>query len=686
MLSSVSTLRSVRHFRLLGATTVTIVAGYALALLLGPDPRSFGALGALYDLLCTAILFLLMYGVGSRFLRMLKPAVIEPRDHTIFAFGLGAALVSLGVLLLGLFPAYKAEVVVPAALVAMLLVRDELDGLFAPLYRVARGDGTAKNTLNLFTTAILSTLAIVLLITAAAPETSYDALVYHVSVPQQYVDAGRLTQIPHNAHASLVAMTQFLYVPLLAVGASSAPALVSFGFAVLLGLAVWSAADLLFGRIAATFSLLTLWSTTIILFGASRASVDVVLTFYVFTATHAALLALRRPVLSGALDVSALLLGCACAVKYHGFVWTVAVAPLLMIAAWNVAGRPGPAARKLSTMMLLGLVACAPWLLKNRLLFGAPLYPYFSELQMPSWLAPLAPEDLIPGAIAAEIAITFDRMREPFNLRDLFLAPWRITPDIEAVLYYMNPLLLLVPAALSQIRRRDWLWVLYPPCAYLVLLVVPFPRTSIRYIMPAIPGLSILACALVVRVVDRFVAERVRNVVLIVIGCLALYGPAVAATGILNIRQPDVYLDPRASVADYYQAVSPGLIDIRTLLIEHVAIHDTVLFVFEARWPAVPMTILQDDVLLNWPLLLGVVGQDGCLAVSQPRFILVNVNGPYYWSMRGLQPTDLHWEEFQRYALQCLELRASRNGVFLYESTGKWTADYRSLSRASKDQ
>jgi hypothetical protein len=621
---------------------------------------------AFYDLVTTGVLLALLFAVGRRILNSIPLGEALPRDRVLFAFGIGAGVTSSFILVLGLLPAYSPFVFVPLAAVVAALLRRELAELAALGRRVAELPLNRASPLGLLAAIVLATVGAVLLITAIAPEVGYDALVYHVRGPEQFVAAGRIFRPPHNAHLPFVSLGHFLSIPLLAVGAEAGPALLNLAFGVLVILSTWSMAHRLFDRTVAVFVMITIWGSTVILFDASRANVDLALTFFLSLGTYAVLHSYvwRAPV--HFLYVGAALIGFGCGTKYHGLFWIVAVAPIVLLALRTVVAEPLARLRHLFLLGALTVLSFAPWLVKNWILFGAPLSPFLTESVLPPWLALIAGTSAIPATIPEKSFDLFGPLRAPFNLWDLFVAPVRISTGAEAVFYYMSPFLLLLPLCLLRLRERPWHGLLIPSLGYLIVMLVPFPRTNIRYLIPALPALSILVSALVVQGVDRSIPSRVREWLLCALAFLPLYGLAIASTGLLQLSKPDLYLDPRRSRDDYVATVAPGVRNVEQMLERHVSSRDTVLFIFEARGFATQGTIIQDDVLLNWPLLLGVIGRERCLVVTQPRFMLVNLNGPYYWSTRGLRPEDLFWAELEDHVSRCLDLLEEGDGVFLY--------------------
>jgi hypothetical protein len=178
------------------------------------------------------------------------------------------------------------------------------------------------------------------------------------------------------------------------------------------------------------------WGSSIVPLVAITARVDVTLIFYLFLGHYA----LLRWLLSSESQtpwavVAATLLGFASGIKYLGFVYVLGLTPIILAAAITT----GKAARQtLRSVAVFGLVAAAagaPWLIKNILLLGAPLYPYFAERLLQPWLATLNGAVDLPSGLAPAALRPLSEVREPFSLVTWFMAPERLTPENEGTAY-----------------------------------------------------------------------------------------------------------------------------------------------------------------------------------------------------------------------------------------------------------
>lgn len=207
---------------------------------------------------------------------------------------------------------------------------------------------------------------------------AYDVLEYHLEVPREYYDAGRIMFLPHNVYASFPQQMEALYLLLMYLtggplaGAIPAQLLhAACGVLAVLVVAAWAPAG--WGRLIGVLSLGAVpWLALL----GCLAYVELGLVF--FAALSAAIVwdAVRAESDAGWRTVLAagLLAGLAGGCKYTALVLVDAALP----AAWLVAMRGGLRARavRVAVFGVGAAVAFAPWLVRNAAFTGNPVYPF----------------------------------------------------------------------------------------------------------------------------------------------------------------------------------------------------------------------------------------------------------------------------------------------------------------------
>lgn len=213
-------------------------------------------------------------------------------------------------------------------------------------------------------------IAIITLLIALAPPLKWDSLTYHLALPQAYLMDGRISHIPDNIFSGFPQVVHMLYLWFMGMGGEQA-AVLGWGLGILALLCIWGfSAKYLNSRYA--------WvAISALLGGFSLASalswgyVDwacllVGISFLVVMQSWQERLENRYLYLAGALG------GIAVAVKY-----TNALLPLagLLFILRELKHKPSQMIRSTGIYGSLVLLPMLPWMLKNALSTGNPLYP-----------------------------------------------------------------------------------------------------------------------------------------------------------------------------------------------------------------------------------------------------------------------------------------------------------------------
>ncbi len=211
----------------------------------------------------------------------------------------------------------------------------------------------------------------------------YDALEYHLQAPREYYDAGRIVFLPHNVYASFPQQVEMLYLLLMNLLANPLRASIAaqllhalLGVVAVGSIAAWSKPGwprTLAAVIAGTIP----WMAYL----AALAYVE--LGLLAFTAGAAGILLQARTragrdVPAAAPIAAGLCAGLACGCKYTALALVAAALAL----GWMFASRERWT-RRLRTAALFLFVsgaAFAPWLVRNAVLAGNPVYPFAYEI------------------------------------------------------------------------------------------------------------------------------------------------------------------------------------------------------------------------------------------------------------------------------------------------------------------
>ncbi len=381
-----------------GALALGVVGGMGAILALyylvhKPVTPAEAAAGAqtLVNLAVAAALVSLGGGVGRRLLRLWlgeQPAELSAGERVLLEVALGWGVLGLGLLALGLARLYYP--VAAWLLAAGLLAWQRRDvgawwaGLAAAL-RSPRPSGRLAWVAAAFAGLMLG----LGLVRALAPPVTWDALVYHLTLPALYARTHDLqvNTTDFNLFSGMPQLTEMLYT---AAGLLRVDAPAGAITAQALG---WSMGALLCLGLAASAQSLGLrgWLAPAILFSSLSIAEELAWAYadlLLMLLALAALVALRqwrreRDAGHNAgrwLLLGGVFAGLACGCKYTGVIVPMAAAGLVagVVLLGTSGSRRARLVEAVKSSAAIGLAAgaaFAPWLAKNWLLTGSPVYP-----------------------------------------------------------------------------------------------------------------------------------------------------------------------------------------------------------------------------------------------------------------------------------------------------------------------
>lgn len=618
----------------------------------------------LYDIMLVLALLAICASVGGRLLTRCDVAVEQPIEALLFSIAIGAGALATTILICGLLSCLKALTLGLILLSLALLTRKELARLPGSMAQCFTHLGARGNTLSLL---LFGAVALFMLLMAIAPPLEWDALMYHLRVPAQFLKQGRIYLPEDNLYTAHVGLVHMLYIPLLAFGSQTGPALLSMFFALALALAVFQFCRQFLSDGAAGLALCSLWGSTVVLLPAITPRVDVTLAFFLFLAHYALLKTLFGSHGQRVFYLSACLLGLAIGIKYPAIIYIVALVPLIVRVAWCRPGHFLRTARNLALFSILCVVAALPWFAKNWLLLGSPLYPFFANARIEPWLAALYPNPGDAFPIINETVNWPTLISAPFSILALIRTPGALSVEAEGALYYPSAILVLLPLWVVLIRRNQILnWLMLPAVGYSVMLTLVWPHSVIRYLIPVLPPFTIVSVEIAVRAWQRLFPSRS------VIGLSALiFGITLLPVGIIvkaYLVKTNVLAHAigNSSVENYLMKRGRGYAHMISYANRNLTKEARVLLIFEARGYYFDIPVIQDSVLTNWPLVArsGAVGN--CLRGTGISHLLVNRVALQHYLRRGMDPQLVQWDALQEFARRCLTIAYDAPGLTLY--------------------
>jgi hypothetical protein len=326
---------------------------------------------------------------------------------------------------------------------------------------------------------------------ALTPEIFYDSLVYHLALPKLYLLKGRLAPIPYNIFSGLPLGMQMLYGLALALSDEKLASLLHLSFGLATAAAIYCLGRRFFSRSTGVLAAFFFFVCPMTLYAGWGCGVDLGAGFFCIGALMAMLRDLfaadsqaaeaKRPLWPAC---AGLLLGFACGTKYN--VLPLA-AVLVGVYAWQNR-RQGRPWRAVLVMCAAAAAVFSPWLVKNIVLFGGPLYPYLRGLfRDAGWIVDWQSFMSAAGSRSPAILLALT------GWKDLLLQPWTASVGSWPMGDWPGPVFVtLIP----------WLFLMRPgrPAARALLaaaagsyLAWALATSLVRFLLPAFSLLALCA-------------------------------------------------------------------------------------------------------------------------------------------------------------------------------------------------
>lgn len=446
--------------------------------------KPFGAenalaiLNALGDVIAAGALVALGAALGHRVLRGLP--FDSPLQAIVFSTGLGLGLISFATFGLGLIGWLTPLLCWVMLLIVAFVVRGDL----MTIGRAARSMRLSalarfERALAFFCGGMLAISFIV----ALTPPIGWDALQYHLVIPQLAIAQGRILPPPDNISLSNPALVEMLFLAAMLLKGDVVAQLLHWVYLPLTLGSVMIFAQRYFARQVGWLAMALLLAVPSFLLVSTWAYNDLALAFYGFAALDLVLIA-RTNADRRAFVLAGVFAGMAMGGKY--------TAAFIVLALAFLIARPSRRALGQALIFLVsaGIVA-APWYVRNWILMGNPIYPFV-------WGGPYW--DAFRAAWYSRFGTG---LSDPLRL---LIVPWEATiiGREEGVTYQATIgalLLMLIPLGLATARaaprhpapRALWWFAGALYVAWLAGVAQSKLLSQTRLLFPAFPAFAILA-------------------------------------------------------------------------------------------------------------------------------------------------------------------------------------------------
>ncbi len=336
-------------------------------------PELAAGLGvALWRLLAAGLLLCLMGGAGAFLLRRAPTLAFHPLLLAALHGALGWGVVALAVLLLGVSIGLARPLLWALPLIALVLLRKFVRIWLlevAALIELWRESGRFERWIA----ALVAAALLSVLLVALAPPTTYDALLYHLAMPDAYLRAGRVEYLPWLAMTGMPQTVEMVYTLALAWGGLPLAVVMGWSLGLLVSLGMLGWLRFRFEPRAAWAGLAALFAGSTLVSALAWGYVD--WAGMLFGLGCLALLdAWRERGADELLVWAGIFAGLAFSAKYTAGNLVLVAGGVLLWHVWRRRARLIPAGLRFG----LGfLIPPLPWLLKNAIATGNPFYPLF---------------------------------------------------------------------------------------------------------------------------------------------------------------------------------------------------------------------------------------------------------------------------------------------------------------------
>lgn len=431
-----------------------------------------------------------------------------------------------------------------------------------------------------------------LLLGAVSPPFDFDVREYHLQGPKEWYLAGRITELRHNVYTSFPFLSEMVSLSAMLLrddwweGALSGKLSLS-GFQLLSALGTYAIAtrwgNRSAGLIAATAVLTTPWITRISVIAYAEGAISFYLTAAVMVALIAGQLQESLP-RKRVYAVAGLLAGSAMASKYPGLI--TVIIPVGIYLAWRSI-RLTPLGQqdgrreflRAAICYVIGtLIAMAPWMLRNAVAEGNPVYPLaWSVFGAEDWSA-----EMEAKWQAGHSAPDHDLSAVGSHIHSIAIgSDWQ-----SGILFALA-----VPSALLMYRSNQhrWIWLML---LWLITSWWALTHRIDRFWIPMIPLLAVSAGALW-NVVQH---KGWRSLILAVIVTGATFNYGLARTDLIGRHAglTDLRESGKAVVRPDLEYLNKVLNDdARVLMVGEAE-------VFDARFYLVYNTVFDESIFEQW--------------------------------------------------------------------------------------
>lgn len=361
-------------------------------------------------------------------------------------------------------------------------------------------------TSGLSTTIMIFLLGIAIFVVFCAvvvlsltPPVARDALIHHLAIPKLWLKNGGFYETSWASYSYYPMNLDLLYLIPLYFQNDIIPNFIHMAFGLGTAFLIYAYIKNMRGHLAGLFGAFIFISTPVVIRMSTVAYVDLGLTFFV-TASVFSFVRWRKSQYEDRkwLLISALAMGLALGVKYNALIVWLFLSFAVVFVYSRDTSRQIPALKEGVLYFAVSLIVFSPWLVKNYMLTGNPLYPLFSGIFN------IFNTDSANGAFSLASGKNYIGI---FKIREMMYGESFWETLLTPIRFFfqgqdnsdrffdgvLNPLLIIfVPFAfLKRAYSKNNLLLLFLSI-FIILMTFFLDHLRVRYILPAIPFLTVL--------------------------------------------------------------------------------------------------------------------------------------------------------------------------------------------------
>jgi hypothetical protein len=319
-----------------------------------------------------ALSFLLAALAGGIGYQIFRDESLHPLAQLAIQMALGLGLLALAILLIGVTVGLSVWLLA-LLLIALLIVFRKPVWAWMRQWRSWQDIWSQSGRFSRALAALLAGMLFAALLYALAPPLQYDALMYHLVLPDAYLRAGRIEYLPWLMKSGLPQTAHMLYTWSMALAGAPGAAVMGWLVSVVTIIGLLGYLHQRLGARPAWVGVAALLAGFSMVMHTSFAYVDWWCLMFGFGAM-VCLDGWRQGGASRHLVIAGLMAGFALGTKYPAGVLGIAAGVTLLWHIWRLGVKLAP---KMIAFGVAAALAPLPWLVKNFITTGNPLYPLF---------------------------------------------------------------------------------------------------------------------------------------------------------------------------------------------------------------------------------------------------------------------------------------------------------------------